>query len=464
MTHVSTYLSDLIFNVTASFSLDNDYDYNDNLMGASLVYYPRLSQTTFSKKPITLFNSSLVPEFQQPAQFTMLYGQNITFSHESNRSYERLQVVLQVFEQEYQIPNASVFYMASDKPVISTLSTTNTTFPFTHQISDYFSVLSKPCHISCELSGNGKCIDGGSCQCNTGFSGVNCQDSQCDLCDQQHTTCVSNKCQCLQGWGGELCADSTDCITKSKLACNYPNGILTTASDGSCSSQCDCNDYWIGLTCSQCSLPQECQNGSKGNKACTGCLCLAGFTGKLCSCQSSTANMMVNMYHESINELFNLKSNNKEIPSYLLLTENDIITSLRQILANYTTVSADNITTIIIQPSIITFNKKKYTQTHFSFTIRHKCDNHGISTEELNQAWNKFFSARDNYLPPLGFIPIDFDVNDTNEIPPTDINDGITPTPEEEEEEDTKKGINGTPTCTISSVAALFFVLLSILF
>lgn len=69
---------------------------------------------------------------------------------------------------------------------------------------------------------NGNCIDG-SCLCDEGYSGVNCQINVCDGIDCNNGNCdtVTGMCDCLEGYEGTFC----DTESRAKFIGSYSGDI-----------------------------------------------------------------------------------------------------------------------------------------------------------------------------------------------------------------------------------------------
>ncbi len=90
----------------------------------------------------------------------------------------------------------------------------------------FFLACSDPCdNIDC--GANGTCVDG-ECQCDEGYSGVNCETNVCDAINCNNGDCdpVTGACTCDEGYEGEFCnteirakylgeytGDASDCIS-----------------------------------------------------------------------------------------------------------------------------------------------------------------------------------------------------------------------------------------------------------
>ena len=145
------------------------------------------------------------------------------------------------------------------------------------------------CLSKCE---NGTCI-GGSCICNRGYSGTYCNQSVCLKCD--HGTCIGGSCICDSGYSGTHC-DQNDCLSHcdkghcSGAVCICDGGYsgtycdrndcLSNCKNGHCSGvTCICNSGYSGTYCDQNYCLENCKNGH-----CSGgtCICDSGYNGTYC--------------------------------------------------------------------------------------------------------------------------------------------------------------------------------------
>jgi len=129
---------------------------------------------------------------------------------------------------------------------------------------------------------NGKCVENNKCQCNTGWSGANCDVPVCNpICNPLKGKCASvnnvNQCQCNAGSTGPTC--------------DLPTCTPACAVNGICSSinKCTCRNGWTGA---QCTVPPVCYTLKATNPlvcsahgSCIGlnrCKCRPGFYGLKC--------------------------------------------------------------------------------------------------------------------------------------------------------------------------------------
>ena len=94
------------------------------------------------------------------------------------------------------------------------------------------------CHLICDSTG-GQCING-SCICNTGWSGDECDNPQCAIgCNPQGGYCtVPNECLCNQNWNGTNCSEPLCAVN-----CSSIGGICPTADN------CTCLQGYTGDSC-----------------------------------------------------------------------------------------------------------------------------------------------------------------------------------------------------------------------
>ena len=93
---------------------------------------------------------------------------------------------------------------------------------------------SETCLPRCDkdLCVHGTC-DAGSCVCEDGFSGANCDvcsltdaDGACEVCSEEmchhHGTCEAGRCLCMAGWSGPFCAQRACLNTDPTFVTTYP--------------------------------------------------------------------------------------------------------------------------------------------------------------------------------------------------------------------------------------------------
>jgi len=135
---------------------------------------------------------------------------------------------------------------------------------------------------------NGTCVEG-TCECDEGWSGPNCEIDLCADVDCDHGVCASGVCECDDGWEGTLCDEcSTDC--GSHGACNNDGECVCTdnytgthcetppSSGGDlCSNTCtwagdgECDDGGPGSDYSVCDCGTDCQDcGARTEAECGG--------------------------------------------------------------------------------------------------------------------------------------------------------------------------------------------------
>ncbi len=135
---------------------------------------------------------------------------------------------------------------------------------------------------------HGVCIEGVnvySCQCEKGWTGVNCYQNidDCDPDPCVHGNCVDGiedySCYCENGWTGAECDQPVD-------NCDLAPCLNGTCLDVAGGYSCQCESGWAGAHCDQgiddCK-PDPCVNGScvDGHNSYT-CHCDPGWTGENC--------------------------------------------------------------------------------------------------------------------------------------------------------------------------------------
>jgi hypothetical protein len=157
-----------------------------------------------------------------------------------------------------------------------------------------------PCKdVNCN---QGKCVEG-SCECNPGWTGVNCDVDLCANVNCNHGSCEEGMCQCDENYQGPYCDQiidpcyEVDCGNHG--SCSGGVCICDPGWDGSdctmedlcfnvdCSNHgdcvdgnCDCNANWSGANCDVCA--NDC--GTHGECGDDGlCDCDPGWTGSDCA-------------------------------------------------------------------------------------------------------------------------------------------------------------------------------------
>jgi len=132
--------------------------------------------------------------------------------------------------------------------------------------------LEEPCDFT--LCVNGECIDG-TCECENGFTGANCETDACEniIC-QNNGTCVNGTCNCPIGFSGPNCETVVD-----------PCNNVSCQNGGTCNNNgtCDCPTGFTGSNCE--TIVNACDNVScqNGGTCVDGtCDCPEGFSGPNC--------------------------------------------------------------------------------------------------------------------------------------------------------------------------------------
>jgi len=128
--------------------------------------------------------------------------------------------------------------------------------------------LSATCTQICE--NGGRCVEADTCQCQTGWTGVDCTTPVCTTSCGTSKVCTGpEQCTCRPGWEGANC-DIPQCIQ------NCLNGAACTAPD-----TCTCASGWFDVNCTTPVCSQTCANGGQ----CIGpnrCKCPENWSGPDC--------------------------------------------------------------------------------------------------------------------------------------------------------------------------------------
>lgn len=129
--------------------------------------------------------------------------------------------------------------------------------------------LSATCTQICE--NGGKCVAQDTCECPTGWNGIDCTKPVCSTACGRNTLCTApDTCTCRPGWQGNGC-NTAQC---TQVACY--NGGSCTAPD-----TCTCADGWFDSNCTTPVCRDTCANGGR----CIGpntCHCPRDWTGPDC--------------------------------------------------------------------------------------------------------------------------------------------------------------------------------------
>jgi Notch-like protein len=128
-------------------------------------------------------------------------------------------------------------------------------------------------------NGNGDCIADHNCDCDSGYSGFDCSNINCDPTCINGTCTEPNKCTCNDGWIGDDCS-----VAVCEPPCKYGNCTLP--------NECTCyNDNgWSGNDCSipvcdpVCSAHGTCVHSEGQNYCC----CDEGWGGTTCQFNNLT--------------------------------------------------------------------------------------------------------------------------------------------------------------------------------
>ena len=145
------------------------------------------------------------------------------------------------------------------------------------------------CQASTTCGGHGSCNTAGSCACNSGFAGSNCQYSDALNCSSHGTVGVHGNCSCNTGFTGTQC---NQCTTDyyGYPTCTYCEASTTCNGHGSCNSDgsCTCDSGFVGPNC-QYSNATTC-NGHGTAQSDGSCTCDSGFFGAGCYSDTTTCN------------------------------------------------------------------------------------------------------------------------------------------------------------------------------
>ena len=143
-----------------------------------------------------------------------------------------------------------------------------------------------------QCSGHGACSDGlqgYSCACVTGYSGVDCQvrRSGCDSQPCSHGVCIENAtmapgaflCSCDAGFAGALCDVDVDACANGD-ECQNSATCVDASGNSNPAYTCSCTAGWTGLRCG--ASVDDCASAPCGPHG----TCSDQHLGYVCSCDS----------------------------------------------------------------------------------------------------------------------------------------------------------------------------------
>eukprot|EP00164_Ancoracysta_twista_P005429 GFYU01007438.1.p1 GENE.GFYU01007438.1~~GFYU01007438.1.p1 ORF type:complete len:953 (+),score=172.51 GFYU01007438.1:97-2859(+) len=154
----------------------------------------------------------------------------------------------------------------------------------------------QPCPANC--SRHGQCVDG-KCQCDIGFTAVDCSEKTCPRNCSGHGKCKDYTCQCDDAWEGIDCS-LRGCTDKCDETTYCYNGTCVcrpgrTGSDcstkfcpndcsghGLCANgECFCKSEYQGFDCSEKKCNMDCYDHGYCKDGV--CICYSGYTGVDCA-------------------------------------------------------------------------------------------------------------------------------------------------------------------------------------
>jgi sugar lactone lactonase YvrE len=161
--------------------------------------------------------------------------------------------------------------------------------------------MSAACTFKCE--NGGRCVGPDQCQCDEGWSGLDCTKPLCSTPCTDRELCVGpDLCACLPGYRGKGCLEATCvqtcqngglCSAPDTCACAHgwfdancttPVCEQTCGNGGNCTApnECSCPTDWTGFDCRTPTCGQMCSNGGICVAPNT-CQCPPSWTGYDCS-------------------------------------------------------------------------------------------------------------------------------------------------------------------------------------
>lgn len=204
--------------------------------------------------------------------------------------------------QNAQPPQAALFQKPHGIAANREISLTNNIFLYIADSGNHvIRGVSAVCSQICE--NGGVCVKPDTCQCPSGWTGVDCTIPTCSTPCGKNKVCTSpNTCTCKPGYGGTNC-DVPQCIQtchnggvcSAPDTCTCANGwfdtncttpvcSLTCANGGNCTAPdiCACPSDWEGLDCRIPVCNFECYNGGQCVAPAT-CKCPPQYTGFNCA-------------------------------------------------------------------------------------------------------------------------------------------------------------------------------------
>ena len=145
-------------------------------------------------------------------------------------------------------------------------------------------------HSAAPCQPHGACrsyLGGHRCECEKGWTGVDCMLRVCEGDCSLHGVCVNGSCFCAPGFHGRGC-ELLSCTGsgESTAGCN---------GKGECvEGVCACNDGWGGQDCAERACPKDCSGRGICSKGV--CTCMTGWSGPACDVPGCPAHCSGNGY------------------------------------------------------------------------------------------------------------------------------------------------------------------------